>query len=233
MLVLSRKHREEVVIGGSTGLERLLKVTVLEIDNSEVKLGFEIDKEVTVYRGEVWEQFQASPHQSIGPDGRGPPGAEWNHSNPLLQGMGHSRPTKLPDAAAEVAPKYGILIADDESSVRSLLNTSMQQQGFAVWMAADGQEAIDLYQQYRDYIDVVLLDVRMPGLDGPRTLGILRERNPEIRCCLMSGELGSHGETILRSLGAAALIPKPFRPGEVARMLWELASKGEWRPASA
>jgi carbon storage regulator CsrA len=233
MLVLSRKPCESVVVGGSTGFERLLKVTVVEIGGGKVKLGFEIDQEVPVHRWEVWEQIQAKARQSIGPDGHGPPGVQWNHNKPPLQGMGHSRLMNLPHATAEVAPKYGILIADDEQCVRSLLTTVMQEQGFAVWLAADGQEAIELYQRYRKHIDVVLLDVRMPGLDGPQSLAILRKMNPAIRCCLMSGDLGSYAETVLRSLGAAALIRKPFLSSDVARMLWELASNAERSPAKA
>ena len=48
MLVLSRKKRESVVVGGSTGFERLLKVTVLEINGGKVRLGFEVDSGVRV-----------------------------------------------------------------------------------------------------------------------------------------------------------------------------------------
>jgi len=59
MLVLTRKNQESVVVGGTSGFERLLKVTVLEIDRGKVKLGFEVDKEVPVHRWEVWEQIQA------------------------------------------------------------------------------------------------------------------------------------------------------------------------------
>ena len=50
MLVLSRKSRESVVIGGSDGLHRLLKVTVLDIRGTNVKLGFEADPDVPVHR---------------------------------------------------------------------------------------------------------------------------------------------------------------------------------------
>jgi carbon storage regulator CsrA len=57
MLVLSRKNQESVVVGGAHGFERLLKVTVLEINKSKVKLGFEVDKEIPVHRWEVWEQI--------------------------------------------------------------------------------------------------------------------------------------------------------------------------------
>jgi carbon storage regulator len=59
MLVLSRKNREAVVVGGATGFERILKVTVLEINGGHVRLGFEIDKEVPVHRWEVWERILA------------------------------------------------------------------------------------------------------------------------------------------------------------------------------
>ena len=60
MLVLSRKSQESVVIGGSDGLHRLLKVTVLEIKGSKVKLGFEVDADVPVHRLEVWERINGN-----------------------------------------------------------------------------------------------------------------------------------------------------------------------------
>lgn len=61
MLVLSRKSRESVVVGGSDGLHRLLKVTVLDIRGTNVRLGFEVDPGVPVRRSEVWERINAEP----------------------------------------------------------------------------------------------------------------------------------------------------------------------------
>jgi carbon storage regulator len=60
MLVLSRKQQEAVVVGGTVGFERLLKVTVLEIRGRNVKLGFEVDAGVPVHRWEVWERIRAA-----------------------------------------------------------------------------------------------------------------------------------------------------------------------------
>jgi len=57
MLVLSRKNAEAVVIGGSVGLERLIKITVVEIKNGRVRLGFEADAAVSINRLEVWERI--------------------------------------------------------------------------------------------------------------------------------------------------------------------------------
>ena len=57
MLVLTRKIQETVVVGGSANFEQLLKVTVLEIKNGKVRLGFEVAADVPVHRLEVWERI--------------------------------------------------------------------------------------------------------------------------------------------------------------------------------
>jgi carbon storage regulator len=58
MLVLTRKSLESVVVGGSGGFERVLKVTVLEIKQGCVRLGFEADADIPVHRSEVWERIR-------------------------------------------------------------------------------------------------------------------------------------------------------------------------------
>jgi carbon storage regulator CsrA len=60
MLVLARKSMESVVVGGPGGSEQLLKVTVLEIKNGCVRLGFEADASVPVHRSEVWERINGT-----------------------------------------------------------------------------------------------------------------------------------------------------------------------------
>jgi len=59
MLVLTRKRLESVVVGGTVGFERLLKVTVLELKGTSVRLGFEVDSSVPVHRLEVWERIRS------------------------------------------------------------------------------------------------------------------------------------------------------------------------------
>ncbi len=93
--------------------------------------------------------------------------------------MSYSRPLPLPNAVPPRAAKFGI---------RNFLRVSLWRQGFAVWLAADGQEAVELYWRHYASIDVVLLDVRMPELDGPRTLMAPLMINPALRSCFMSGD---------------------------------------------
>jgi carbon storage regulator len=59
MLVLTRKSQESVIVGGSVGFERMLKVTVLGIDGGKVRLGFEAHSDVPIHRWEVWERIRA------------------------------------------------------------------------------------------------------------------------------------------------------------------------------
>jgi two-component system, OmpR family, response regulator len=124
---------------------------------------------------------------------------------------------------------HGVLVADDEPLARHVLHDTLQRHGFVVWLAADGQEALDLYRNHCKTIDVVLLDICMPGLDGPQTLAALKQVSPQVRCCFMSGEFGSYTEERLRELGAATVFEKPFHLDEVARVLGNLARTGDVR----
>jgi len=60
MLVLSRKNDQSVVIGGLDHFAQMLKVTVLEIGQGRVRLGFEANKDVPVHRAEVWERLRVN-----------------------------------------------------------------------------------------------------------------------------------------------------------------------------
>ena len=64
MLVLSRKNQESVVVGGANGSHPLLKITVLGIHGTNVKLGFEVDAHIPVHRSEVWERINANGQPS-------------------------------------------------------------------------------------------------------------------------------------------------------------------------
>jgi two-component system cell cycle sensor histidine kinase/response regulator CckA len=93
--------------------------------------------------------------------------------------------------------------------VLRLLGAALPVRGFAVWLADGSDEALDLYRRHRDDIGVVLLDVLMPGLDGPATLAALRRENPELRHLFMSAYPGEHcGQ--LEGWDGADLLVKPF-----------------------
>jgi CheY-like chemotaxis protein len=153
-----------------------------------------------------------------------------NVMHPLPAGPDQGRLAESPEAPLVTPRTYGLLVVDHEPCVRGVLDVWLRHQGFAVWVAANGWDAFDQYRCHRKAIDVVLLDVLMPGRDGPKTLASLQEVNPQVRCCFMSGNLGVYSEESLRTLGAAAVLTKPFRLTEVAQVLGQLASEGRCEP---
>jgi DNA-binding NtrC family response regulator len=126
-------------------------------------------------------------------------------------------------AGSALRPR-GVLVIDDTEVVRSILEIGLGASGFAVWPASSGREGVALYLAHRTDIDIVLLDVRMPGWDGPATLTALRAIDPDVRCCFMSGDMGPYTSEHLLGLGAATLFQKPFRLGELIGQLARLAA---------
>jgi CheY-like chemotaxis protein len=120
-----------------------------------------------------------------------------------------------------------VLVVEDEGGVVRLLELALRQYGLAVRPAGDGREAVRLFREHRGDIALVLLDVQLPGLDGPATLALLKEIDPTVRCCFMSGHTGKYTTEDLLALGAAGVLEKPFPPmAEVTRVLWEVIRPG-------
>jgi anti-anti-sigma factor len=126
-------------------------------------------------------------------------------------------------------PPMGVLVVDDDDAVRAVLEIGLRSRGFEVQVAAHGQQAVELYRRQRNEIAVVLLDVLMPGLDGPHTLAALQQLSPNVRCCFMTGNLGPHTEDNLLQMGAVRVFRKPFALTEVLDTLEQLASRSSRR----
>jgi len=119
----------------------------------------------------------------------------------------------------------GVLVVDDDPTVRLVLKSWLGRKGFEVWTAAHGQEAVELYRRHHLTIAVVLLDVIMPGMDGPSTLTALQQVSPDVQCCFMTGTPLPLIEKDLLSLGAARVFRKPFAFTELVDTLKRLASR--------
>ena len=127
-----------------------------------------------------------------------------------------------PNVQGDDAPV--VLVVDDDPTILNLLKLVLPSDGFSVLAASSGVEAIEVFRQATKPVAAVLLDVRMPGMDGPQTLTELRRINPTIRCCFMSGETGEYSSNELCDRTGSPLITKPFQLPELIRVLRELTS---------
>lgn len=107
-----------------------------------------------------------------------------------------------------------ILIADDNQQITSILANYARREGFEPVVALDGQQALELFEQHEKNIDVVLLDVMMPKLDGFEVCRELRRRS--MVPIIMVTARGEDFERIMGlDIGADDYILKPFSAGEV------------------
>ncbi|MEO1856591.1 MAG: sigma-54 dependent transcriptional regulator, partial [Rubritalea sp.] len=102
---------------------------------------------------------------------------------------------------------YNLIIADDDRTVRSLLSVKAIHYGFRAVTASNGKEMLELI---KDHVDVVLLDLHMPELDGFHCLSVLSKTHPHVPIIILSGENDASSAMKAIKLGAHDYITKPF-----------------------
>ena len=110
-----------------------------------------------------------------------------------------------------------ILVADDEADMNSLLAFNLNRAGFSVTTAYDGAEAFEKARMFLP--DAIVLDVRMPGLDGLSVCRQLHElpATRDIPVLIITGEGNEGTRSESTRCGAADYLPKPFSPRELVR----------------
>jgi DNA-binding response OmpR family regulator len=108
-----------------------------------------------------------------------------------------------------------VLLVDDEEAVREMVGEILEQAGFEVLRAEDGSRGLALFGANRPRVDVVLLDLSMPGLSGEETLRRLREIEPGVRVVLSSGYDADEARRKFGVSAPFAFIQKPYRPEQL------------------
>ena len=107
---------------------------------------------------------------------------------------------------------YKVLICDDERDIVSALKIYLEAEGYETLCAHNGQEALDLLA--REEVQLVLLDIMMPGLDGIATLSRLRE-NSNVPVIFLTAKGEDTDKILGLNLGADDYVTKPFNPVEL------------------
>lgn len=113
-----------------------------------------------------------------------------------------------------------ILLVEDEKTVRKVIERLLRKLGYAVLSAQDAEEAIQIFEEREEELDLVLTDVVMPGLTGVEMAALLKERRPDMRFLFTSGytskELGRNPKA-----PPEPFLPKPFSLDELSRSIEE------------
>jgi signal transduction histidine kinase/CheY-like chemotaxis protein len=137
----------------------------------------------------------------------------------------------------EALPDYSriagatILVVDDEEDFGSTVADQLRALGFQVQVARSGAEALGLFTGCSTQLDLVLLDLMMPDMDGSETFARLQQIDSEVPVVLCSGySLAGHATTLLQA-GARHYLQKPFDFEQLERVISEVLSNGPSNPA--
>ena len=114
-----------------------------------------------------------------------------------------------------------ILLVDDDQTVLSVGTLMIQRSGYKVLQATTGREAIQIFQNYKDDICLVMLEEKLPDESGSVTCKRLKEFEPDVKVLHTSGMGKSLGDDI-SDCGCEAILPKPFRVHELSNKLEEV-----------
>lgn len=119
-----------------------------------------------------------------------------------------------------------ILVVDDEQTIRDITQQTLQTFGYRVLVAADGAEAVTLYAQFRQSVALVLTDMMMPVMDGPATIKVLLNMNPELKIIAASGIATNDAVARASALGVRNFVGKPYTAESLLTVLHKCLQEG-------
>jgi len=109
-----------------------------------------------------------------------------------------------------------VLVVDDEESIRNFVRTSLQNLGYTVSVCSNGAAGVDYYREHHQEIDLVILDLIMPRMNGQDTFGEVKKINANVRVLVSSGFTHTQATYQMLDEGVLALLNKPFQITELS-----------------
>ena len=122
-------------------------------------------------------------------------------------------------------PPAPVLIVDDEDIPRDVAKEILEELGYAVMVAKSGKKAIEVFSSESVAIDIVILDMIMPGMGGGETFDRLREIDPEVRVLLSSGYTVDGQAQDILNRGCKGFLQKPYNMISLSQKMREILDK--------
>ena len=120
-----------------------------------------------------------------------------------------------------------LLVADDEPEVRKYIKFVLEDFGYKVLEASDGDEAVEIFQANKDAVKLLLLDVLMPGKSGKEVYEIIKKIQPRVKVLFLSGYEDSALEDMGLSVKEFSFIAKPVSPWDILKKVGDVLGRTE------
>jgi DNA-binding response OmpR family regulator len=111
-------------------------------------------------------------------------------------------------------PGSAVLLVEDEEELRSLFAVLLEMDAIKVFQAEDGEQALQVFDQHRDEIGLLITDLGLPHVGGVDLIARMRAMKPSLRILGTSGLSADEVRDMVITAGADDFIPKPFSPQE-------------------
>jgi CheY-like chemotaxis protein len=139
-----------------------------------------------------------------------------------------------PEAAARDLTGRGlVLVVDDDEYVLKILRHSLESYGYSAIVAESGERAVEIFRERQTEIDMVVLDLIMPGMDGGETFEALRSIRPNVRVLLSTGYDTTKATRHVATDSLAGVLCKPYLPEQLAAEVKRLLGNDRGAPAHA
>ena len=115
-----------------------------------------------------------------------------------------------------------VLVVEDNQHMLFLAEKILRREGYLILTATDGRAALDIWRQRKGHIDVVLLDVGLPGISGQEVLHEITSEDPQVRFIVTSGYL--EPETLGANAARIEFVHKPYTPDQIVDALKKLTA---------
>jgi CheY-like chemotaxis protein len=139
---------------------------------------------------------------------------------------------RVSEAKPREAPRLGqnlsgrtILVVDDEYLVRELLKGILSETGARLLEAENGEDALEIYARHQHEIDLVILDVIMPGMKGDEVLRRIRKTHGDMKVVISSGFMSEQQRAKLKELRVDGFLDKPFKDDDALSLIKEVLSE--------
>ena len=123
-------------------------------------------------------------------------------------------------------PRFGVLLVDDEREFVSTLAERLQMRGFDLEVAFSGEQALEMLENRIP--EVMVLDLRMPGIDGLEVLRLVKRKYPRIQVIILTGHGSERDEEAARRLGAFDHLQKPVDINDLVLVMEQAFDQG-WK----
>lgn len=141
------------------------------------------------------------------------------HFTIFLPATAKKEKTKESDAYSLPVGDGKILLVDDEAMLRETVSHMLESIKYEVLIAHDGVEAVDVYEENLAEIDLVIMDIQMPRMDGFEAANLIWEKDPEAKIIFSSGYADPSRLEELRRKGVKELLRKPYRMKDLVEMI--------------